>query len=643
MTSLLLPVLGDTMVLGGSPPTASAPTFAIDYAPGDALAPGDVFSRALAAPYTTAGGTELNAAGGVLRDGHYVDMGGGTRARTTRLGPTDTLSFAWPGWSTSGTFYALFKEGAMTAGDAVLSVVAADTSNVFRLYRETNYLARLESPYRGSQFSATPILLPRTGNVVELLGTVYPDGSVEAAITVNGSAVRTAARSAAGAFPASTGGYLRVGSGADDIAFASVRYAPGIWTMEQMRGDWTLPARARVVFDGNSHAAGFSDGVRYPSFVTRDLPEVVAYENTAVTGQTTAQMTARIPTALVPALSTTVPNVVVAWEATNSLAAGRTGAQAWADLQAYVAAVRSAAAAAGATVSVVSMMAMPRGADATQEAARVAFNTLFASGAAALLDGVVRLPALLTDPGSQNNATYFEADTIHLTAAGAELVAAAVVPVVSALAGLYPLELFTGATAAYSFRALTRTPPATLAAAGLWSNQATGAADLVQATAGARPTLGADCFTFDGTDDRLAFAAPVTFNVGTWAFVVRADAGAVALATLASQNGDARNIRKGSSGSVYRGPADSGEHATGGSLRVNGVETTTCPVGTRHVLVVRASAAGGWTTLAFGHSVLDRYWKGQIVEAIAFPTVLTATQVTALESEMAARYQIALP
>ncbi len=108
-------------------------------------------------------------------------------------------------------------------------------------------------------------------------------------------------------------------------------------------------------------------------------------------------------------------NVLVVFAGTNDIAGGRTGAQAYGDLQTFCSGRRTA----GFDLIVVCTM-LPRAGIETQ---RVAYNSAIAAGFAGNTldcDAIADLGAdtNIGAAGANNNATYYDADTIHLNNTG---------------------------------------------------------------------------------------------------------------------------------------------------------------------------------------------------------------------------------
>lgn len=121
----------------------------------------------------------------------------------------------------------------------------------------------------------------------------------------------------------------------------------------------------------------------------------------------------------------TIP--VVLWAGTNDIAAGgRTAAQVWTDTQTWVAARRSAAVTAGATIKVIGISMLPRGNfTAPQATERNSFNTSLLASGTTVFDAIVDTTS---DSRLQSSAdtTYFNADTIHLNNTGYAIIASMV-------------------------------------------------------------------------------------------------------------------------------------------------------------------------------------------------------------------------
>lgn len=112
------------------------------------------------------------------------------------------------------------------------------------------------------------------------------------------------------------------------------------------------PDKVSIVVDGNSLIHGLAT-VTPPNTYSATVPgrlavnarlNGVAVQSIGVNGQTTAQMTSRVSAYVTPKWVEGKTNILVVWEATNSIfgPSARTGAQAFADMQAYCSSVLSA-------------------------------------------------------------------------------------------------------------------------------------------------------------------------------------------------------------------------------------------------------------------------------------------------------------
>ncbi len=166
---------------------------------------------------------------------------------------------------------------------------------------------------------------------------------------------------------------------------------------------------AVIVFDGNSlvlGASGATDPMPAQVFRNPPISSTSACTNSGTNGARTYEMTSQAAAQIDPLFNAAKDNILVVWEGRNSMYnGGRTPAQAWAEVQAYV----SARLALHPEWKIVLMTVLPQRASTDTDASAAAtwatfqeFNDLMragwrAAGAKALVDVVASgSPFLLT-------------------------------------------------------------------------------------------------------------------------------------------------------------------------------------------------------------------------------------------------------
>lgn len=181
-----------------------------------------------------------------------------------------------------------------------------------------------------------------------------------------------------------------------------------------------IPESLYLTVEGDSQAT--DTGTAWPSQMARLFIDgrMVSITNYATGGHKISDLDAA-PDA--PYDNRKASNICAVWAGTNSLSLGEdddfTGANAYSLLVAYCQARRAAG------HQVVVFTCLPRDDDglvATYEAQRLIFNASIRSGWTSFADALVDVAASgnLSNP---ENATYFDADKIHLTVAGEGVVA----------------------------------------------------------------------------------------------------------------------------------------------------------------------------------------------------------------------------
>jgi hypothetical protein len=154
--------------------------------------------------------------------------------------------------------------------------------------------------------------------------------------------------------------------------------------------------------------------------------------NYGVNGQTVTQMAADAATQIDAQRYSRPANILGAWGGVNDIIAGKSAAALYAEYAAYC----EARQAAGWEVLAFTQHSW-RYLGVDRDAVIAAFNALVIANWTTFADGLVDLSAEpnIGPPGSYSNLTYYNADGVHLTAAGDALVAALVK---TAVQQLYP-------------------------------------------------------------------------------------------------------------------------------------------------------------------------------------------------------------
>jgi acyl-CoA thioesterase-1 len=186
--------------------------------------------------------------------------------------------------------------------------------------------------------------------------------------------------------------------------------------------------------DSLTSGVGAGTGEDYPSQMEDLLNETVTLSNTGVGGITAATIASDTLRNISQYTSALRRNVICIWAGTNDLLADTSAADTYDELKTLWAAARTAG------HRVVAATVIARGNfSGPQETARVALNALIKSDPT-LYDALADL-AFLPQFDTQadcSNTTYYNADTIHLVAAGYAVVAQAFADQVNYLLGLPP-------------------------------------------------------------------------------------------------------------------------------------------------------------------------------------------------------------
>jgi len=187
-----------------------------------------------------------------------------------------------------------------------------------------------------------------------------------------------------------------------------------------------------VVCEGDSLTAGFGLGTpateAWPAVLIASKGATWMATNMGVSGKTIATATTAGAANIDTLFDTKVANnppVVIVWAGTNDLAAGATAAAAYANLSTFITARKATG------WRVIALTMIKRGVDAGLETKRGQYNALIlanTAGADAVVD--VGADAAFDDV---TDATYYQADQIHTTAAGHIVVAGLVEVAIDAL------------------------------------------------------------------------------------------------------------------------------------------------------------------------------------------------------------------
>jgi lysophospholipase L1-like esterase len=188
-----------------------------------------------------------------------------------------------------------------------------------------------------------------------------------------------------------------------------------------------------IIFDGNSLTSPLHGHTPYPNFVIQELrtPAGLLVVNTAVPGQTTADMIMRGPSVVDVLHASRGVNIVVMWEGTNDLYFGATPQIAYQHLVEYALARKRAG------WKVVVLTLMPRTGVNTRkdfEVVRQSLNAMIRANWRTFSDQLadVALDPRFGAPDAELNPRYFE-DGTHLTQYGIEHMAHLATPAIERL------------------------------------------------------------------------------------------------------------------------------------------------------------------------------------------------------------------
>lgn len=196
-----------------------------------------------------------------------------------------------------------------------------------------------------------------------------------------------------------------------------------------------IPA-PNLIFDGDSITEGFGltvpPDIRLPEQVTALLTYATdTTYNVAVGGQTAAQRTSAIASAVLPKFRNNgAPQVVIFWAGTNDLYFGASAATTYANIKAYCETVRASKP----NAYIIVLDILPRsnsGTPGTFEASRQTVNASLAAdfptatAHARIFTGAIYANYLIQvgsdstigDAGDENNTTYY-LDKVHMTSTG---------------------------------------------------------------------------------------------------------------------------------------------------------------------------------------------------------------------------------
>lgn len=391
--------------------------------------------------------------------------------KTAIIDGRPVVRFASPSWMTCGNVSAMnFDRTSPFTAIWVGSVVDAAGSN-FVIAKEVNsgnfngwyclmggganntaqFLLQQDNSHTAA-INGSTILANNTPYVVTFINSgagnaagmsIYVNGVLETATAfldnLTGSLLPNTAAVTIGSRDA--GGVPLNGDSATGLVFGSALTTPQRQGWENfLLSKYAInPARLLnlVICDGNSLTLGLfsSTGHDYPSVLSNLLGYGWSKFNFGVGGQTTEQMNADAATQVDPLFQSSgrTLQIVVFWEGRNSMVptgGNETPAQSYSATTTYVQGRRAA----GFKVIVCTIIDDQGSDDAGFTANQIAYNNLAVANTAGA-DLIVRLDqdSRLSDA---TNATYFNADKIHLTDAGYAVVAALV------YAGMTSLDIY---------------------------------------------------------------------------------------------------------------------------------------------------------------------------------------------------------
>lgn len=190
-----------------------------------------------------------------------------------------------------------------------------------------------------------------------------------------------------------------------------------------------------IVFDGNSLTYGYPlTGIdSYPHKLIHAMTTRPEWVNFSLAGQTTTEMAADFDAQVAPMFSTSRSSqILVAWEIGNDIVVGGVDPTvAHTNFKNYCLHARSSL---PPNTKIVVINLTPRTTAGFNEA-RATVNSLMAAQWATYADALVDVAAneFIGPDGAEDNTTYYNADKIHLTAAGYQIVADLVAATLAAL------------------------------------------------------------------------------------------------------------------------------------------------------------------------------------------------------------------
>lgn len=266
--------------------------------------------------------------------------------------------------------------------------------------------------------------------------------------TLSGTTASTIAAGEHGMVSSSSGvraRYVRVGPSPGPLSIAELQ----VHAVRDAAPAAPPSPTVKIVFDGNSLTVGVGGSQSYAVNTVSALANAgfsVTSTNTAVSGQTTAQMLTRAPVHVDPAHDATRDfNVYVAWEGINDLYFGASVSQAYSHLVTVCQGRRAAG------FKVVVGTLTPRqntGTPAGQEASRLAVNALLRASWTTFADALADIGASspLGVLATCTNPVYYDAsDLVHFTDVGYDIVAGIVAAAIQTIVSPAAAQASTGA------------------------------------------------------------------------------------------------------------------------------------------------------------------------------------------------------
>ena len=232
---------------------------------------------------------------------------------------------------------------------------------------------------------------------------------------------------------ADIGGYWLTGDIAEVLIFPSALSAADQWDVNNyLRDRYALDIRrwSNLVFDGDSLTDGYNvvEATHgYPAICCHTLPSV-NYTSPSVSGWKLTQLEADATTRVDPLLNTNGDQQsLVIWAGINDVNDDASGQTVFDRLTTYCNSRRAAG-----WSKIITCTLTNQGYDLTNENARLEFNTLLRANWSSISDAMVDLQALAV-LADYNDTAYFNADKLHLAAAGYAAVGVAVRAAINAL------------------------------------------------------------------------------------------------------------------------------------------------------------------------------------------------------------------